>query len=139
MKGTLGAINALYLTPAVLVGATVNGKPNLGVSLVYDSRTALFLMQLKEAIARRHYIVTQREKNNGALARRGMSPQEREEVLWGLEAHDYCWGPEMDPEHPDELGVWEFTTKYRGIDMCIKIRLLQGEDGFYAKCLSFHE
>lgn len=55
MKGTLGAINALYLTPAVLVGATVNGKPNLGVSLVYDSRTALFLIQLKEAIARRHY------------------------------------------------------------------------------------
>ncbi len=110
----------------------------LSVSLVYDSRTALFLMQLKEAIARRHYIVTQREKNNEALARRGMSPQEREGVLWGLEARDYCSGPEMDPDHPGEVGVWAFATKYRGIDMCIKIRLLQGEDGFYAKCLSFH-
>ena len=111
----------------------------LSVSLVYDSRTALFLAQLKEAIARRHYIVTQREKNNEFLARHGMSPEEREEVLWGLEAYDYCSGPEMDPEYPGEVGVWEFTTNYRGIDMCIKIRLVSSEDGFYVKCLSFHE
>jgi hypothetical protein len=107
--------------------------------LVYDFRTALFLTQLKEAIARGHYIVIQREKNNKFLARHGMSPKEREEVLTGLGAGDYCSGPEMDPEYPGEVGVWEFTTKYRGIDMCIKIRLLSSEDGLYAKCLSFHE
>ena len=107
--------------------------------MAYDSRTALFLMELKEAIARRHYIVARREKNNEFLARHGMSPKEREEVLWGLEAHNYCSGPEMDPEYPGEVGVWEFTTNYRGIDMCIKLRLLRSEDGFYVKCLSFHE
>ena len=69
----------------------------------------------------------------------GCRPKEREEVLWGLEACDYCSGPEMDPDYPGEVGVWEFTTNYRGMDMCIKIRLLPSEDGFYAKCLSFHE
>jgi hypothetical protein len=122
----------------------------LGVSLVHDPQVAVFLMQLKEAIARRHYIVIQREKNNEFLARHGMSPKEREEVLLGLRADDYCCGPEMDPEYPGEAGVWEFKTKYLGIEICIKVKLLPFEsgfakddvfakDGYYAKCSSFHD
>ena len=111
----------------------------LGNTLVYDSRTALFLMELKEAISRHHYMVIEREKNSEFLARHGMSPKEREEVLLSLRVDDFCSGPEMDAEYPGEVGVWEFMTKCRGIAICIKLRLLPSGGGLYVKCFSFHE
>jgi hypothetical protein len=117
-----------------------------GVSLLHDPQIALFLMQLKEAIARRHYTVIQREKNNDFLARHGMTPKEREEVLLGLQIKDYSSGPGDNGER----GVWEFKTKYRGIQIRIKVKLLPfdgvfakdgcyAKDGYHAKCASFHD
>lgn len=122
----------------------------LSVSLVHHPQIALFLIQLKEAVARRHYIVTQREKNNEFLARHGMSPKEREKVLLGLEVNDYRSGPEDDSDYPGEAGVWEFATKYLAREICIKIKLVPFQDvlakdgfyakeGFYAKCSSFRD
>ena len=110
------------------------------------SQISLFLTQLKEAITRRRYVVNQRARNNEFLSRHNMTPREREYVLRSLQIEDYVTGPGMN----GDTGVWEFTKKYRGAHIRIKIKLLPfdgvfardgdyAKDGHYAKCSAFHD
>ena len=118
----------------------------LEVVHVDHGQISLFLTHLKEAIARRRYVVNQRARNNEFLARHNMTPGDREEVLLSLQIEDYVTGPGRN----GDTGVWEFTKKYRGAHIRIKIKLLPfdgvfardgdyAKDGHYAKCSAFHD
>lgn len=107
--------------------------------MVHNAQVGLFLVTLKEAISNGNFVVIQREKNNEFLALTGMIPQERENVILSLQTNDYMSGPEVDRGNPGEKDIWKFKKKYLGRNLYIKFKLIPIEDGFYAKCLSFHE
>ena len=107
--------------------------------MVHNTQIELFLVTLKKAINSGNFVVIPREKNNEFLALTGMTPQEREDVILSLQTGDYISGPEDDRGNPGEKDIWKFKKKYLGRDIYIKLKLIPIEDGFYARCLSFHE
>ncbi len=107
--------------------------------MIHKSQIELFLLELKQAIANRRFVVIPREKNNAFLARCGMTPAERERVVANLTSRDYASGPEYDRDYPEDRDIWKFKKRYDGKDIYIKLKLVAKESGFYAKCLSFHD
>ena len=107
--------------------------------LAQNAQINLFLIKLKESIEKGNFAVIRREKNNEFLAREGMTPEERENVILGLQTKDYESGPEKDYDNPNEKDIWKFKRKYLGKDIYIKLKLITKGHGFYAKCLSFHD
>jgi len=107
--------------------------------MVHKAQIELFLRELRNAIANRRFVVISREKNNSFLARCGMTPAEREELVARLTSLDYVQGPEFDRDYPGELDIWKFRKCFAGREIYIKLKLVAKESGYYAKCLSFHD
>lgn len=104
-----------------------------------------FLSAFKQA-AQLDLNVIPRAKNLAFLTRYGFTPQERKEVLLGLQVGDYCKGPEQDDKDPDgPKDIWFFGVDYEGVKIYIKLQLVEETDGessdtfVHAKCISFHE
>jgi len=107
--------------------------------LAQTAQISLFLHSLKVAIEEGTFVTIDREKNNEFLAKHGMTPREREEIIYGLQVDDYVSGPEEDYDYPGEKDIWKFKKEYMGLEIYIKIKLIQSGDGFFAKGLSFHD
>lgn len=101
----------------------------------------LFLTQIKETITSKNFVVIPRDKNNDFLAKTGMTPTERENIILSLESRHYVKGPASDHNNPKEKDIWVFKATYNGMDIYIKLKLLldPDTDRFFGKCLSFHE
>ncbi len=98
-----------------------------------------FLERLGDAIAEKRIQFWRNPKNLDFLARYGMHPGERIEILKTLKANDFDSGPEDDINNPGDKDIWIFSKKYLGITIYIKIKLKLVEDKHYAICYSFHE
>jgi len=107
--------------------------------MIHKTQIELFLLELNNAIATKRFLVIPREKNNAFLARRGMTPTEREELVASLTSHDYVSGPEYDLDYPKEQDIWKFKKRFGGREIYIKLKLVAKENGSFAKCLSFHD
>ena len=107
--------------------------------MIHKSQIELFLLELKKAVASKQFAVIPREKNNAFLARCGMTPAEREELVAGLTSHDYMSGPEYDRDYPKEQDIWKFKKRFGRREIYIKLKLVTKGNGYYAKCLSFHD
>jgi hypothetical protein len=107
--------------------------------MIHKAQIDLFLLELNKSITNRRFAVIPRGKNNAFLARYGMTPAEREMVVTNLSSRDYTSGPEYDRDYPEERDIWKFKKRYGGREIYIKLKLVAKENGYYAKCLSFHD
>jgi hypothetical protein len=81
-----------------------------------------------------------RNKNLLFLAKQGMTAEERKEILLRLRVEDYMDGPEVSDREPEgPQNVWVFGTEYGGLEIFIRLRLVEKGKDVYAICISFHE
>jgi hypothetical protein len=101
---------------------------------------AQFLTRFKKTAQLRIDFIN-RPKNNSFLAAKGMTPEERKEIILGLEVQHYVDGPEVDEAHPKgPKSVWVFGYKAECGHIYIKVKHYTDNAGIgRAKCLSFHE
>ncbi len=100
-----------------------------------------FLARFKTA-ARQELLFPEpdREKNFLFLAKQGITAEERKDVLLGLRVEDYMNGPEASDREPDgPRSVWVFGVDYGGMQIFIRLRLVEKANVAYALCISFHE
>ena len=107
--------------------------------MAQPAQISLFLNTLKGAIEKGRFVTIGRSKNNAFMSKHGMTPKEREEIIYGLQVEDYISGPEEDHDYPGENDIWKFKKGYLGLEIYIKIKLVQTGDGFFAKGISFHD
>jgi hypothetical protein len=97
------------------------------------------LLRIKEAIDKDCFNVWRNKKNNEFLSRNGMTPRERLGLIRGLRVVDYWEGPEREYNSSGDPVIWKFKRRYASHEIYIKIKLIEGENGFNAVCLSFHD
>lgn len=99
------------------------------------------LLKIKEAIAKDRFVVLPTKKNKDFLAKNGMQPRERLSLIRSLQVASYDSGPERDYNSTsDDPHIWKFKKRYLQYEIYIKIKLIEGEGGIYANCLSsFHD
>ena len=90
-----------------------------------------FLERFKQKVAESGLIVIPTEKNRDYLARTGLLPNERTNIILNLTEKNYFSGPE--PDRDREGDVWIFGCRHEGERIYIKLKL-----DIVAKCLSFH-
>ncbi|KKL62356.1 hypothetical protein LCGC14_2186030 [marine sediment metagenome] len=99
-----------------------------------------FLSLFKGCLMLERYDVRDREKNRQALIDLDIAPQERREVLLGLEPEDYVAGPKPDDtDHTKD--VWEFGTSLEGTEVYVKLRVVKDPNKstvYRALVWSFH-
>ncbi len=84
--------------------------------------------------------VKDREKNRQALIDLGITPDERQEALLGLEPANYVSGP-MPDETDDTKEVWVFGKEVLAAEVYIKLRVVQDskhKNAYRAMVWSFH-
>lgn len=104
------------------------------------SEVVEFLNLFKGCLALDDYAIRNRQKNRQALIDLDMTPDQRREILLGLEPEDYVAGP-----HPDDTDetkeVWVFGRQCEGVEVYIKARVVAvpGRQNTYRALLwSFH-
>jgi len=107
--------------------------------MIHKAQIEIFLSELRKAVACKRFVVIPRENNNAFLAQNGMTPVERQEIVANLTPHDYMAGPEFDRDYPGEQDIWKFRKRFGGREIYIKVKLIAKDNGYYAKCLSFHD
>ncbi|MCD8101538.1 MAG: toxin [Alistipes sp.] len=76
-----------------------------------------------------------RQKNSQTLLELEISPDKRNQIIIGLQAEDYCQGPEKDVlNNISEL--WIFGKQIKGREIYIKIT--KGLENNPVICISFH-
>lgn len=66
-----------------------------------------------------------------------LTKSERNEIIFSFTSENYFRGPSPDVDRPGE--VWEFGYDHDGVEIYIKLKLVVGRVGVYAKCISFHK
>ena len=94
------------------------------------------LLYTFKALKEKHGILFyQREKNIQALLTLGVSAQQREAIVMGLEPRDYYRGPREDVL-VSGAEFWEFGKMVRNYMVYIKLSI--GVNGSPVCCFSFH-
>ena len=99
-----------------------------------------FLNLFKSCILMDRWGIKEREKNRQGLIDLDISPDERRDVLLGLQPEDYIAGPKPDDTDSDKE-VWEFGRTVNGQETYIKLRVVKppGRQGvFHGLVWSFH-
>jgi hypothetical protein len=97
------------------------------------------LLRIKEAISKNRFDVWRNKKNTEFLSTNGITPRERLSQIRSLQVADYWEGPEREYNGSADPVIWKFKRRYQGHEIYIKIKLIEGDDGFNAVCLSFHD
>jgi hypothetical protein len=101
----------------------------------------IFLARFKAA-ARRELLFPDPDRNKNLLflAKQGLTAEERKEIILRLRVEDYMHGPETSDHEPaGPQNVWVFGAKYAGLEIFIRLRLVEKEKDRYALCFSFNE
>ena len=100
-----------------------------------DTR-ALFLMQAKRFIERNGLILVSREQSLAFMAERNITMSDLRSLILGLEPGDMFDGPEpdRDPRFAEKWTVAEFSPKYRGETLYVKLSIRTDRER--CKCLS---
>ncbi|MCX5795081.1 MAG: hypothetical protein NTY77_06275 [Elusimicrobia bacterium] len=98
-----------------------------------------FLAKLHHAIQSGFYVVD-RDKNFNFLLLHGFSVQDRREAIESLCVENYFGGPEKDRDFPAQPAcIWKFAVTLEGVDIYIKLKIVEEGAKVRVKCLSFHE
>jgi len=99
-----------------------------------------FLSLFKGCLMLGNFDIKDRQKNRQALIDLDMTPDQRREILLGLEPENYVAGP-----HPDDTDqtkeVWIFGKRLENVEIYIKMRVVRvpGRQNVYRALLwSFH-
>jgi len=104
------------------------------------SEVVSFLNLFKGCIALNNWVTKDRQKNRQSLVDLDMTPDQRREVLLGLEPEDYVAGPQPDDTDATKE-VWIFGKHVEGAEIYIKMRVapVPGRQGVHWALLwSFH-
>ena len=99
-----------------------------------------FLNLFKGSVSLDRWTVKEREKNRQGLIDLGIAPDERREILLGLEPEDYIAGPKPD-DTDDTKEVWEFGKVVHETGVYIKLRAVpdpRRKAVYHALVWSFH-
>lgn len=99
------------------------------------SKVEFFLEEFLQCWPPQHFVVP-RPENRDALLDLDLTAYIRQEIIYNLKAENYVEGPKPDDNLKGEE-IWEFGTKYDGIDIYIKLQV-QKKGPKFAKCISFH-
>jgi hypothetical protein len=94
------------------------------------------LTHIKGLIKKNNYLFLNRPKNKQTMLTLGVLPATVREIIFDLEASDYCSGPQEDNDFPDKQ-VAVFGYDFRGTELYIKFSF--GTDGLPVVVVSFHE
>lgn len=94
---------------------------------------------LRVCYLRGNMILYQEEKNMQALAQHGFTITDAKDEILGLAVGDYYKGPKQDLDQDRRGDIWEFKKKVDGIQLYIKVKVVQENGEDVLKCLSFHE
>lgn len=103
-----------------------------------------FLADFKTAV-KTFLNVIPRRKNLEFLLKHGLTAQQREDMILGLQVRDYVKGPESDDKSRGPKTLWFFGSEYEKLAIYIKLELIEEKDeetGVVVKhaiCLGFHE
>lgn len=107
-----------------------------GVIIIKDQFLNSFLKDIKKKVAKRQYILADREKNNNFLRDRGLNLEHVREAILRLSDKDKPIGPEEDRDgYPGY--VYKFKSEYLMDEVIyIKIRYNPPDE---VVCISFHD
>lgn len=103
-----------------------------------------FLSEFKDA-TRIFLHVVPRKKNLEFLIQYGLTPQQREDMILGLQVRDYVKGPESDDRSHGPKNIWFFGIEWVKCSIYTKLELCEeksdetGETTRHAVCIGFHE
>lgn len=102
------------------------------------AKVAMYLVKVKKLVSAGKYDFVPRRKNLQSLAQHGLTPVDAKNEIIDLEVGDYYKGPKQDydPARPGE--IWEFKKNIDDVQFYIKIKIVQENDEYILKCLSFH-
>ena len=112
------------------------------MSSIAKAAVSKFLIEVKTTLQKTNpknpswTLSTIREKNLATLSELEMTNESVKNVILSLTPDNYCAGPLKDCKLPGEL--WEFGTKIRGLEIYIKIKLMNDKYGSSVRILSFH-
>lgn len=96
-----------------------------------------FLDEFKVLIYGNKLSITDRLKNRDALLELGFTDKQRKEIILSLSVLDYSSGPIKDNL---KAGIyWIFGKKIDGVEVYIKLKIVEYDDEDYAVCFSFHK
>jgi hypothetical protein len=99
-------------------------------------RVREFIKGVKMAVdTEKVFFFKERTKNRAFIAKHGLSPTVRREILLNLRVEDYSDGPFMD----DRIEIMIFGVFIDDIECYIKLGLRDFGEGYLCQCISFHE
>lgn len=95
-----------------------------------------FLRRYKSTAAPRGIYFVDRDKTDQALVQLGLTRGNCKDEILGLSVLDYVDGPLPDINRTGH--VWIFSKTIRRVEVYIKLKLVDTEEGDKAICISFH-
>jgi hypothetical protein len=108
-----------------------NFQPNELRKLVHE-----FLLEFKNLIYENRFHIKPNIKNKEGLLELGLTRTQREEIILSLSVTDYNSGPIKDKLNPGYY--WVFGKQIEGIEVYIKLKIIEERGVEYAVCFSFH-
>jgi hypothetical protein len=71
------------------------------------------------------------------LEKLNLIKKQRDKIILSLTAENYFRSPAPKPHQADD--VWEFGYIHDGIEIYMKLKVFEKQDGVYAGCLGFHK
>ena len=104
-----------------------------------SSREAVraFLRRFKSIAASRGIYFVNREKTDRTLVQLGLTRGNCKEEILALSVLDYVEGPLPDINHRGH--VWLFGKTIQAVEIYIKLKIVDTEEGDRSICISFHE
>jgi len=96
-----------------------------------------FLEKFKKVVKRSGLHVIPRKENREALVELNLTKKIRKDIIMELTTANYIAGPEADRDRSGE--IWIFKEDTGGVEIYIKLKLIEKDCGSFAKCISFHK
>jgi hypothetical protein len=95
-----------------------------------------FLNDFKILVLEKGLNIENRQKNRDGLLELGLTAYQREEIILSLSLADYYAGPKKDKYKSGYY--WEFGKRIDGVEVYIKLKIVEYNEDEYAVCFSFH-
>ena len=97
-----------------------------------------FLRYFKEIAASKGIYIVDREKTDRTLIDLGINRAQCKDEIISLSVLDYSSGPDPDFSRPGAAPFWIFGKMVKGIEIYIKLKVVEGIARDRAICVSFH-
>jgi len=99
----------------------------------------LYLIKVKEVINRDGLIFVERDKNMEMLAKYGLTVDDAKDCILSLTPQNYYQGPLKDKDPNQSENIFIYLVNYKNIDIYIKLKIINNNETYKVKILSFHD